>query len=276
MEHEAFVDKIVARVMALLAGEPLDLSPRNVLMLFNGASTGFVVGMEAIRRLAGSKHSLTVMLTPAAAHIITESQVRQAGASKVVGAGEWVDTPALVKRSDLVLVPTMSMNLAARLALGLMDSPIATVILAALLAGKPVIAIKDGADPGSNAGRVFDAKVGAAPALHARLAGNLATLASYGAELVCEGEFLLAVERRLIAGGAPQTVAVPVTHTNGSVEQRPWQANRHANGAMAGIVTEADLLALHPGSIVHFAAGSRLTPQAQDTARRLGLKLELV
>ena len=41
--------------------------------------------------------------------------MRQAGASKVVGAGEWVDTPALVKRSDLMLVPTMSMNLAARL-----------------------------------------------------------------------------------------------------------------------------------------------------------------
>jgi hypothetical protein len=275
MQQDELVDKIIARVMALLAGEPIDLSPRNVLMLFSGASTGYVVGMEAIGRLAGSKHNLTVMLTPAAAHIITEAQVRKAGATTVVGAGEWVDTPGLVKRSDLVLVPTMSMNLAARLALGLMDSPIATVILAALLAGKTVIAIKDGADPDGSAGRVFDATAGAAPALRARLVGNLATLATYGTELVSEGEFLLAIERRLIGAGAPHAGMLPTTHANDIGPSAPWQANGHANGKHAGIVTEADLLALAPGSVVHFAPGSRLTPQAQDTAKRLGLKLDL-
>jgi hypothetical protein len=80
----------------------------------------------------------------------------------------------------------------------------------------------------------------------------------------------------LIAAGAPQAGALPALHTTGPDEQRPWQANGHVDGTKAGIVTEAELLTLQPGAVVQFAPGSRLTPQAQDTARRLGLKLDLV
>ena len=48
MVEQALIDRIVARVLALLSGDPVDASRRNVLMLFSGASTGFVVGMEAV------------------------------------------------------------------------------------------------------------------------------------------------------------------------------------------------------------------------------------
>ena len=272
MEEEVFVDKVVARVMALLSGEPVDTSPRNVLMLFSGASSGFVAGMEAVRRLAGSPHTLTVMLTPAAAQIITETQVRQAGATNVIAPGAWANTPELVRQTDLVLVPTLSMNLAARLALGLMDSPVATLILGGLLAGKPVLAIRDGADPNGGAGQVFGA-AGAAPALRARLTGHLDTLASYGVELVGAGEFLLALERRLLTRCALQSPAQPAA--------RAWAGmnGRHApatTGTKAGFITETEILTLAPGSPVRLAPGSRLTPQAQDTAKRLGLILEQV
>ena len=273
MEDEPFVDKVVARALAMLAGEPVDLSPRNVLMLFSGASTGFVVGMEAIRRLTGSPHTLTVVLTPAACQIITEAQVRQAGATAIIKPGEWANTPELVGRADLVLVPTLSMNLAAHLALGLMDSPVATLTLGALLAGRPVLAIRDGADPNGGAGQVFGAADDAAPALRARLASHLDTLASYGVELVGADEFLLALERRLLTRGTPQPLAQPAARTSNGL------SGQHApgsNGARAGFVTETEILALAPGSALRLAPGSRLTPQAQDTAKRLGLILEQV
>ncbi|MEW5959000.1 MAG: flavoprotein, partial [Chloroflexota bacterium] len=126
---EAVVDKIVARILALLNGEAIDTSARKVLMLFSGASSGFVVGLESIRRLAGSGHPLTVVLSPSAGHIIGQDRVRQAGAGTIIGGGEWVNAPGLVRETDLVLVPTLSMNLAAHLALGLMDSLLTTLIL---------------------------------------------------------------------------------------------------------------------------------------------------
>ncbi len=275
MVDEILVDKIVARVMALLNGETIDSSPRRVLMLFSGASTGFVVGKEAIRRLADSSHKLTVVLTPSAAHIITEANIRQAGADDIVPPGTWVDAPGLVKQSDLVLVPTLSMNLAARLALGLMDSLISTLVIGSLLAGKPVVAVQDGADPNGNAGLVFGATRGGAPALRAKLADHLKTLASYGVELVSEGDFLVTVERRLLT----RAVAQP---PNGDRKPQPSfmlggkspaiETLSNSRGK-TNFVTEADLLMLQPGSVLRLAPGSRLTPLADDTAKRLNLQL---
>lgn len=261
MDEQALIDKVTARVLARLSGEPVDLAPRHVLMLFSGASTGFVAGMEAIRRLSASPHTLTVVLSPAASQIVTEAQARRAGAAAVLGPGQWADAPGLVREADLVLIPTLSMSVAARLALGLMDSLVSTLTLGALLAGKPVVAIRDGAEPGGRGGEVFGAVAGAAAPLRAMLEGHLATLESFGIELVREPDFLLTMECRLIAGCAPRPA-----------QGAPDEARPPA--ARAGFITEADLLGLAPGSTLRLAPGSRLTPQARDTARRLGLVLE--
>ncbi|HMQ32819.1 MAG TPA: flavoprotein [Chloroflexaceae bacterium] len=263
MDDQALIDKVTARILALLSGESVELAPRHVLMLFSGASTGFVAGMEAIRRLSGSAHTLTVVLSPAASQIITEAQARKAGAVAVLGPGQWADAPTLVREADLLLIPTLSMSVAARLALGLMDSLVATLTLGALLAGKPVVAIRDGAEPGGRGGEVFGAVPGAAAPLRARLEGHLAALETFGVELVREPDFLLTMERRLIAGAAPRPAP-------GAALQTPTPAA----AARAGFITEADLLGLMPGSTLRLAPGSRLTPQASDTAGRLRLVLE--
>lgn len=277
MVDEALVDKIVARVMALLSGEPVDTSARNVLMLFSGASTGFVVGMEAIKRLSHSQHTLTVVMTPSAGHIITEAQVRQAGASEIIGPSDWANAPGLVRQSDVVLIPTMSMNLAARLALGLMDSLISTLVIGSLLAGKAVVAVRDGADPNGKAGLVFNAAAGAAPALRAKLDEHLTTLASYGIELVGEGEFLVTVERRLLTGGVRPAVEKTAARPSFMITPQFFGEETYLlNGTKANFITEAELLSLQPGSVLRLTPGSRLTPQAQDTARRLNLKLVFV
>jgi Flavoprotein len=263
---DALIDKIVARVLALMSGEPVELAPRHVLMLFSGASTGFVAGMEAIRRLGASAHTLTVVLSPAASQIVTEAQVRKAGAVAVIGPGQWSDAPALVHEANLVLIPTLSMSVAARLALGLMDSLVATLALGALLAGKPVVAIRDGAEPGGRGGEVFGAVEGAAPLLRAKLEDHLAALASFGIELVREPEFLVTVERRLLTGAA--RAVAPQVAAPQPLAQSPTLM------APGAFITEVDLLGLAPGSTLRLAPASRLTPQAQDTARRLRLTLD--
>jgi hypothetical protein len=276
MVDQALIDKIVARVLALLAGESIDTSSRNVLMLFSGASTGFVVGMEAIKRLTNTDHKLTVVMTPSAGHIITEEKIRQAGASNLIRPDEWVNTPGLVKQSDLVLVPTLSMSLAARLAQALMDSLISTLILGSLLAGKPVIAVRDGADPNGNGGLVFGANQGVAPTLRARLSDNLSTLSAYGLNLVSEAEFLFAVEQQLLRTTVAQPAPVesnPPVQTGLVLGPQLSMVGTQPGSKSSNFLTESDLLTLQPGSFLRLAPGSRLTPLAQDTARRLNLQL---
>ena len=265
---EAIVDKIVARILAQLAKEQISSEPKQVVMLFTGARAGTKAGLEAIRRLSGSKHSLTVMHTESARSIIPEDKVREAGATEIVGAGPWVDVAGLACKADLLLIPTLTTRMAGILALGLMDSPAATLVLRTLLAGKAVVAIKDGADPnGYVSEKIYGAKPGAAPALRAKLESYLAALSSFGVELVSEGDFLVRMERRLLTG------PVSISTSNASVPVASRPATQFGG---ATIVTASELMHYVPGSTIRLGAGSRLTPQAEDTAKRLRLALEFV
>lgn len=267
IENGAFnkeqIDEIVSQVLIRLAERIIaDAPPRRVLMLFCGAGSGYTAGMQAIRLLSAAGHPLTVALSPAARYLITEEKVRQAGAANVLPDG-WVNAPALVSESELVLVPTLSMNTAARLALGLMDSLVNTLVLGALLAGKPVLAVCDGANPYGHGGEVFGGDGSAAPALRARMSQNLMTLVDYGVELVGEGEFLLRLARRLQPTPPPP---VQETAPDGG-------ANGQQRTLQAGVVTAGDLQGLPYGGVLRLPAGARLTPLAQDQARSLSLRL---
>lgn len=251
------IARIVAQVMAILQANGHGPSGRKVLEIFSGASSGQQVGLTAIRQLVDGGHHVTVVFTPAGQTMVGEERVRAAGAQQIIKPGSWVDAPGLVREADVVLLPTLSMNFAAHLAMGLLDSVPATLIIGALLAGKPVAAVRDGADPNGPGGRVFGAG-NAAPALRSQLAGNLKTLASYGMDLVAEADFLASVERLVALGPVP--LAVPEPSSNDRQVAAP-------------LITQADLAGLPEGAVLRVGPGSRLTPLARDTATTLGIEL---
>ncbi|TBW36774.1 hypothetical protein EYW49_13105 [Siculibacillus lacustris] len=265
---DPIVDKVVARVLALLAGETIDPGRRNVFVLFSGAVSGFAAGREAVSRLVRSHHQLTIMLTPSARKIFGEGPLRELGAAAIVDFEPWVDVSEHVRRADLVLVPTLTMNLAGRLALGSMDTPAATLILGALLAGKAVLAIRDGADPAGKRGEALGAIPEGSPALWALLEDRLATLERFGVELVAKDAFLVAMERRLVARRRRDAVPAAIASGPVAVVERERRASP--------IVTAGELIGAAPGSRFRLAAGCRLTAQAEETARSLGLRLEFV
>lgn len=260
---QALIDQIVARVVALVRARMIaDAPQRQIAMLFSGASTGYVVGMEALRLLTGAQHKVTVGMTASALHVIGEDKVRQAGAADIIGPDRWVNAPGIVWATDVILLPTLSMNTAAHLALGLMDSLFSTLVLGALLAGKPVIAVRDGADPDGNGGLVFSKTRSGAPALRRTMTGHLATLQEYGVQLVSEAEFVPAVVRQVRgdeAATAPPAIGLPVL-----------SLSRNGHNL---VITDGELAAVAPGTMLRLPAGTRLTPLAHETAGRRGLRL---
>lgn len=261
---QALIDEVVAKVVALVRAKMIaDVPKKRILMLFSGASTGYVVAMDTIRMLNQANHDLTVFMTASAVHIIGEENVLKAGAKEIITSKQWVDTPGLVRETDLVLVPTLSMNTAARLALGLMDSLFSTLVLGALLADKPVVAICDGADPYGNGGLIFSDTFEGSPALRAKMVDNLSTLIDYGIHLVDEERFIPQVIRLLQteARQTPSSPALPVVRTS---------VIRISNNT---ILTESDLFNYPTGTTLNIPAGTRLTPLAQDFAQKQNLSL---
>ncbi len=251
------IDTIVQRVIERLAERQIaNASPCRVLMLFSGASTGYVAGLKAIRMLSGAGHPLHVVLSASALHVIGEDNLRKAGAATLSGPDAWLNAPKVIGESDVVLVPTLSMNTAAHLALGLMDSLLTTLILGARLADKPVVAVSAGADPNGCGGRVFSATNAGAPALRAVLAEHLTTLKSFGIQLVGDDQFLWAAAQ-VIGGRVPATASAPTS-------RQAAPAALH----LSGLVTASDLNGLTPGATVRLAAGTRLTPLAQELLGR--------
>lgn len=260
--EQAFVDEIVAKVVGLVQAKMVAAVPKQrVLMLFSGASTGYVVGMDIIKMITQANHNLTVFMTASAMHVVGEDNVRKAGANEIISPKLWVNSPELVRETDLVLVPTLSMNTAARLALGLMDSLFSTLVLGALLAGKPIIAVCNGADPYGNGGLIFSDNHDGSPALRAKMVENLGILVEYGVNLVREEEFVAQVIRQMQRKANPPTAdySLPVVRISG-------------NGR-SPILTESDLFAYQPGTTLHLPANTRLTPLAKDGVRKLNLKL---
>jgi hypothetical protein len=255
---EQLLIQMVVRVLAMLKAQPA--SPRKrILVLFGGASAGWKAGQDAIAMLAKDGHVVTAVLTSSAASILGEGKIREAGASHVILPGVFTDAPALVREHDLLLIPTLSMNLAAKLALGLFDSLPTTLALGALLAGKPVLAVRDGADPDGAGGRVWGA-TGAAATLRARLSANLKAVESYGVHLLSADEFVPAVQQCLSARAMPVAQTSTPAPSSGPV-------------VAAAVITQADIAHLQEGGLLHLPKGSRLTPLAQETANRLRLEV---
>jgi hypothetical protein len=277
---QALIDRIVKLTMDRLLEKMIaSAGKQHVLMLFSGAGSGYMAGMQAIQWLSKGEHPLTVVMTASARRVIGEENVRKAGAVRLVGENEWVNTPALVREVDVVLAPTLSMNTAAHLALGLMDSLITTLTLGSLLAGKPVIAVSDGANPFGSGGLVFGERKDTAPALRARMAGHLTALMEYGIQLVKEEDFLFHLVSHLHGAGSSAPFAPQAAHRNGaepknqSAQPKVGTSKSVYTTRPGEILTAGDLLMFPPGSTIRLVPGAKLTPLAQEEAHRKELNL---
>ncbi|MEN4011921.1 MAG: flavoprotein [Chloroflexota bacterium] len=263
MEQERLEQIITQAVEAVLKRLIASAPRKNVLILFSGASSGYVAGVEAIRFLSQGGHSIKVILTSAANYVIGEENIRKAGAQEIINTDQMICTPRLIEETDLVLVPTLSMNTAAHLALGLMNSLICTVVLGGLLAGKPIITICDGADPYGDGGKVFGSDASAAPLLRERYAYNLSTLTSYGIVLVRKEQFLLTLTRHVMR---PAQKDAPN-------DAPPIIKNADKAAISSAVITVSDLRHFSRGQTVQIPHRARLTPLAKEYASQIGLNL---
>ncbi|MDU2066594.1 MAG: flavoprotein [Sporomusaceae bacterium] len=261
MNYDVLVEQVVTEVMRRLQTLPQVPQPpeRKVraLAIFTGGTIGMEESFIELTKLQKQGFFFTVVLSQAAEQVIGLGRITaQLGSSvKIITAASPYPGKEL-RDADLVLVPVLTQNTAAKIAHTQADTLCTTLIMQALMMGKPVVAAQNAADPGDWGRR--ERNMGkASPALMAALTKNLETIAQFGIHLtpalelakVCFGSLSKAVKVEAVVGRNPKSGTK--------------RAVLDAKIVQAAVAQGLSSISVVPGALI--------TPLARDMARDYGI-----
>jgi ethanolamine utilization protein len=263
VDNETLVKLITAEVMRQLKQKTgsdvvqTDGPLHTALAIFTGGTIGLEPSLEELKKLQAIQTELTIVLSAAAETIIGISWIKEKLGSHVNVITAQSPYPGdYLRAADVVLVPVLTQNTAAKIAHTFSDTMVSTLILQALMLGKPVIAAQNAADP-RDGWRIKKNMGKAAPALREALQGNLAKLETYGIQLVSVDSLADTARQILIRESNPQ---VPQSLVKTSKKQ----------------ILDADMVrraAQSGAKAVTVAQGTIITPLARDIARECNVEI---
>lgn len=261
-DMEKLVELVTAEVLRRLQqpqGQqalPAAASPQQALVIFTGGSIGLEPGLEELQTLQSQGIAYTVVLSKAAETIVGESWIKEKLGNDIPVVTASSPYPGkYLRQADIVLVPVLTQNTAAKLAHTLADTLVTTLILQALMLGKPVIAAKNAADP-QDGWRIQKSMNQMSPALYAALENNLKKIESYGITLTPVAQLAAAAQQLLGKSAAAVTAAVLP-----AAKKQVLDAAFFRQAANSGTTA------------VRVARGSIITPLARDVAGECHIEL---
>ncbi|QXT63271.1 flavoprotein [Tessaracoccus palaemonis] len=170
-ELRSLIRQVVVEVLA--DGAPARPEPRNALVLFTGALLGFEASLESLRRLkATGLVNLDWTQTHSASKILDQQAIESIGMCPA--------EKSLVMGHDMLIIPTATVNMVAKVAHGIGDCLASNVMAEFIMFDKPVVlSVNACGDTPDKRGWFPDL-----PAGYSRmLQGNLEALASFGVTL---------------------------------------------------------------------------------------------
>lgn len=160
---------IIRQVIADLATP----APRRALVLFTGGLIGFTDAIESLRRLNETGVALDCIQTQSAERILDQKLIASLGMRDV--------TKNLVTDHDMLIAPTLTLNVASKVAHGIADCLASNVVSEYLLSNRPVVASKSPVSPDCAGKKQWYPDI---PDGYAKMIrGNLAALESFGVHL---------------------------------------------------------------------------------------------
>lgn len=260
MDKEELVQLVTAEVLRQLGQKsvaaPEEVTPccKQGLVVFTGGTIGLEQSLIELQKIQALKIDLTIVLSAAAEQVVGIKRVQESLGSETRIVTTQSPYPGqLLRAADIVLVPVLTQNTAAKLAHTLSDSLASTLIMQALMLGKPVVAAENAADP-LDSWRVKKNMGQCPPGLLQTLQDNLRKIKDYGIQLVrvdnlaeeCQKKVARSIEMELSSPKAKKSVL-----------------DAAAIKAAAGHGLKS--IAVLPGTII--------TPLARDVARDYGIEL---
>lgn len=260
MNKEEMVQLVTNEIMRQLQQTHVTAPDKSIrlqhkaLVLFTGGTIGLEEGLAEIKKLQELCFEVTVVLSISAQEIIGMERIKEELGSHIPIVTAQSPYPGNVLReAEILLVPVLTQNTAAKLAYTLSDTMISTLILQGLMMGKPVVAASNAADP-MDSWRAQHAMGKASSGLVQALQGNLQKLTGYGIQLV-PVQTIARVSQNLLNYKEKVAVNSP-SHKRTVLDAAAIQAAAQ-NGAKSILV----------------ARGTIITPLAKDIARDCSVEI---
>ncbi|MFZ0529907.1 MAG: flavoprotein, partial [Propionicimonas sp.] len=165
-----------AELKSLIQEALVDLlapQPRRALVVFTGGLLGFDDAIESLRRLSAHGVQLDYLQTPSALRILDQAKIHSLGMQEV--------SKRMVESHDLLIAPTMTSNIAAKVAHGVADCLASNLFSEFIMSNRPVVVSRTAVCPDGAAKQGWFPEM--PPGYANLLRGNLAALASFGVRL---------------------------------------------------------------------------------------------
>ncbi len=200
MNIDAALDRILLdllsdRIIARMGGR-VPAKPRSALVLFAETDFGFEAALGQLQQLHDAGWEFETVIAPEARPFLKD-RFAGLGIAEVEGA-----VGDLLVRHTTILVPALSVSLAAKVALGIADDPLSKILQGGLERGVRIIAARDGVCPNGRDRRARGLLPNAA--YQATMSGHQQTLMGYGIELSWAARLAVSLEGDTPAAATPK------------------------------------------------------------------------
>ena len=275
-----------AELRAIILEAILELmtpAPRRALVLFTGGLLGFDDAVEELKLLAAAGVQLDYLQTPSALRVLDQAKIASIGMREV--------SKKMVEEHDLLLAPTLTSNIAAKVAHGVADCLASNLFSEFIMSNRLVVASRSAICPDDAPKRGWFPNM--PPAYADLLRANLAALASFGVRL-SDSRFLYRTaiaawegrdrERRapvvaaigtsvagLVAGVAARATAeLPTSATADTVAAAPRPG---VVPCELSLISQRVIQPLPDGVELRVTASAKVTAMARDLAAARSIRI---
>lgn len=172
---EKIIEEVIIENIAEKVLEKLAEYGKRALILFTGASTGFMQSIKSLRALEGAGWNMTAVMSAAAESVLGKPLIKDMLSLKDVVTEESApDVKSLVGSCNFIVIPSMTVNTASKIANCISDNFITNIISFSMRAGKTIIASTNACCPDSLE------RFHVTEAYKDRIENNLEALGDYG------------------------------------------------------------------------------------------------
>lgn len=143
MDYDMLIDSLVKEVL-----KRLENVNKSALVIFTGGSIGFHQAVNQLKLLKDNGWRLKVFLSESAEKVLTAGLVsRLLKLEEIFIESNLTDEKALLKDIKTVIIPVLTMNSAAKIALGIADTAATHIAASAIMKGIPIIACQNACSP---------------------------------------------------------------------------------------------------------------------------------